>query len=363
MISNFKKDMPSILWIAGDNNLYYTGVNTYLGYSLLREISKFGVIVNALGYTDAIYTSNRSFYDSKLFRRINSIARLLLYDNRIGDRLRNTFKISFHVLRKKILSINPDIIITTNPYPELQSIVKKYSINLVLWGIDDPLGFNSQWFSFAKECILVFTTDYYSLKTYKENGVKNVVWLPPCYDPLYWKPLHATKKENVVFVGNVYKERAPRLKSILKAIGKITTINLYGNGYKSIIKADKRNTCKIFNPIDWRDVCYIYNKHKIVLNLHRSYNGINFRVIEALGSGSFLLTDYARGLEHIIEPKKDCIVFYDIDEIPEIVSFYLNEEDERDKISEAGYRRVLGEHTVQQRVKQIISYFKKLSLL
>jgi len=48
----------------------------------------------------------------------------------------------------------------------------------------------------------------------------------------------------------------------------------------------------------------IYNKQKIVLNVHRSHDGINFRVIETLGSGSFLLTDYARGLEYIIEPKK-----------------------------------------------------------
>jgi len=107
----------------------------------------------------------------------------------------------------------------------------------------------------------------------------------------------------------------------------------------------------------------IYNKHKIVLNVHRSHDGINFRVIETLGSGSFLLTDYARGLEYIIEPKNECVVFYNIDEVPDIVSYYLNEEDERDKISQAGYRRVLRYHTVQQRAKQIISYFKKLSLL
>lgn len=362
MESNFKKDTLLVLWVAGDNNLYHAGVNTYLGYSLLCEMSKFGVVVNALGYTDAIYTPSRSFYDSKLFRRINFITRFLFYDNRIGDYLRNSFKISFTVLRKKILSINPDIIFTTNPYPELLSIAKKYSINLVLWGIDDPFSFNSELFSFAKECILVFTTNYYSLKTYKEKGVNNVVLLLPCYDPLYWKPLHVTKKENVVFVGNVYKDRAPRLRSTIKAIGKVTTINLYGNGYRSIIN-DERNICKIFNPIDWRDVCYIYNKHKIVLNVHRGYYGINFRDIEALGSGSFLLTDYTRGLESIIEPKKECIVFYDIDELPEIVSYYLNEEEERCKISKAGYIRVLREHTVQQRAKQIIFHFKKLGLL
>jgi hypothetical protein len=60
--SSFKKDMLSILWIAEDNNLYYAGVNTYLGYSLLHAISKFGVVVNALGYTDAIYTKWFSLY-------------------------------------------------------------------------------------------------------------------------------------------------------------------------------------------------------------------------------------------------------------------------------------------------------------
>lgn len=105
MISNFKKDMLSILWIAGDNNLYYAGVNTYLGYSLLHAISKFGVVVNALGYTDAIYTPNGFLY-TKLFWRIDFITRLLPYDIKIGDYLRKSFKNSFTVLRKKFLSVS-----------------------------------------------------------------------------------------------------------------------------------------------------------------------------------------------------------------------------------------------------------------
>jgi spore maturation protein CgeB len=73
---------------------------------------------------------------------------------------------------------------------------------------------------------------------------------------------------------------------------------------------------------------------------------------------SFQLADYRKELPNLLKPKREVVLFKSIEEAKELTDYYLDNPDERDKISIAGYKRVIKEHTIGHRIKEIL---KKIS--
>jgi spore maturation protein CgeB len=86
---------------------------------------------------------------------------------------------------------------------------------------------------------------------------------------------------------------------------------------------------------------------------------IKGRVFEVTGCKSFLLTEPAEDLENYFEIGKEIEVYHSIPEMVEKIRYYLEHEKEREKIAEAGYKRVMREHTWKHRFDEI---FKKVGL-
>ena len=110
------------------------------------------------------------------------------------------------------------------------------------------------------------------------------------------------------------------------------------------------------------DVNEIYNSSKICLNIHHSQSkeGLNPRTFEILGAGGFELVDYKRTLEDFFELEKDIVCYRNEKELFEKVDYYLNDEKERRKIAERGYKKVKKNHTFKHRAEKILKAYEKL---
>lgn len=86
----------------------------------------------------------------------------------------------------------------------------------------------------------------------------------------------------------------------------------------------------------------------------QSAGALNQRVFDVPACNSFLLTDYYPSLENLFEPGKEVACYKNIDEIDELIRMYLDDEKLRKKISEAGKKRVLAEHTYKHRAAEIV---------
>ena len=75
------------------------------------------------------------------------------------------------------------------------------------------------------------------------------------------------------------------------------------------------------------------------------------RILDIMGSGGFVLTNYQQEIENYFEIGKEIEVFRDLDELMEKVSYYLSHEKERLKIAMNGY----------QKVRQCFSYIHQLT--
>jgi spore maturation protein CgeB len=77
------------------------------------------------------------------------------------------------------------------------------------------------------------------------------------------------------------------------------------------------------------------------------------------GCGGFLLTGYVENLESYYKLDKEIVSFENTKELIEKLRYYIEHEEERQTIAQAGYIRTIKEHTYVQRFNDI---FNKMSL-
>lgn len=152
----------------------------------------------------------------------------------------------------------------------------------------------------------------------------------------HYKIIDAKKDIDISFVGSITPRRRKILDFLKSKNLKVEEFKVRGEG---LVK--------------------IFNRSKIVLNIHaEDYLDTETRIYEALGSGSFVITEelseenpFLDGA-HLVEVKNK-------DELIEKILYYLKNNNKREKISLCGYKEANLKHTYEERVKQIISIMKK----
>ena len=82
---------------------------------------------------------------------------------------------------------------------------------------------------------------------------------------------------------------------------------------------------------------------------------VNQRVFDVPATGAFILTDYREQVENLFEPGREIACYHSPDEAAALVEHYLAAPAEREAIARAARRRVLQEHTYEQRVLSLIN--------
>ncbi|MBI9102584.1 MAG: glycosyltransferase [Spirochaetales bacterium] len=108
------------------------------------------------------------------------------------------------------------------------------------------------------------------------------------------------------------------------------------------------------------DMALLFNRAKIVLNLHsEEYPDTETRVFEALGCGSFLLSEklskdspFMDGV-HLVEAE-------DLSGLKKRAAYYLDHEVDRKKIALTGYNEAVKSHTYTKRAGDFINLFSSI---
>jgi hypothetical protein len=187
---------------------------------------------------------------------------------------------------------------------------------------------NLQWHvEWAKQFDHVFIAQREYLQAFRDAGNSSVHWLPLGCDPGIHRKTTPIKEHAVGFAGSVNTERRVKL---LNSIAEVCSLT-----YKRVF---------------WEDMADLFSQSRIVFN-NAVRNDLNMRVFEALSTGSFLLTDVAlaSGQEELFRAGEDLGVYTD-DAITEAVSYYLNHEDERERIARRGQQIIHNGHTYAHRL-------------
>ncbi|WP_027180551.1 CgeB family protein [Maridesulfovibrio bastinii] len=125
--------------------------------------------------------------------------------------------------------------------------------------------------------------------------------------------------------------------------------------------ADKKGW-RYLESIDYyADLPGFYPQSKINFNCtSRQMKGaVNQRVFDVPACGAFVLTDYREQVENLFEPGVEIITYRDRSEIKELTAKYLKDKNLRESVSKAARKRILSEHTYENRLSDLIDKMRR----
>lgn len=266
---------------------------------------------------------------------------------------------------KKFKTEEIDLSIVLHDYFSTEEITEIKKINhspIVLWFPDAISNFQKAMFFVAGYDYLFFV-DKYIVKKLKEEFLLNVHYLPQCCNPSHHKLTEVSEKEKVFYscditnAGNLYPSRIALYKHL-------TTYNfkMWGSkpSYWLNVPAIKKIVMGIvvFNE----DKAKAFGSAKIVLNnLHPAViNGVNKRMFEIPACGGFQITSHRDAINELFEIGKEIITYKDFNDLKTKLDYYLDPKnnEERKQIIKASYKRVMKDHTYENRLTELINVTK-----
>jgi spore maturation protein CgeB len=100
----------------------------------------------------------------------------------------------------------------------------------------------------------------------------------------------------------------------------------------------------------------IFASSKINLNisLKTIRTGIPLRVLDIMGCGGFVLTNYQEEIAEDFLVGEECAVYESLEDLYEKAAYYLSHESEREKTAAAGYERVKRDFTFRDRIQRML---------
>lgn len=296
-------------------------------------------------------------------------------------------------MNNKLLEVvkneKPDLMFTVLFTEELdKKVVREISDNsdtvTFNWFCDDHWRFDNYSQYWAPCFNWVSTTAKSALPKYESKGYDHVIKSQWGCNPFLYRKMDLALKYDMTFIGQPHGNRR-EIINVIKNSG--IDVRTWGNGWGT-------------GRISQDEMIWIFNQSRINLNLsnasisgnnrtstsliHRilspilhhadsnrsgkkqeqksnlqTNDQIKGRNFEVPGCGGFLLTGHADNLEDYYETDKEIVCFDTNEELIEKSRYYLEHEQERTKIAQAGYDRTIHEHTYVHRFNEI---FKRMSL-
>lgn len=234
-------------------------------------------------------------------------------------------------------------------YYEIQestfNVIRKEGAQVVGWFFDDEVRFDyySKWWVPYVDYFV--TNDIEAVVKYRELGAwatqATCTALPVACD---WS--NVEEKYDVSFVGSIRADREQYIK-VLK--DRNIPIHLFGAGWGRFVP--------------YEEMVDIFEASKINLNFSKTYKykklGIKARVFEVCLAGGFLLTEYVLGIENYFEIDKEIVCFRNPEEMIDKIIYYLNHDEERRAIAQAGWKKATSEYTSFHIMSRVFAEIEK----
>lgn len=103
---------------------------------------------------------------------------------------------------------------------------------------------------------------------------------------------------------------------------------------------------------------FIYAGTKINLNiaLKGIEGGTTQRIMDIMGAGGFVLTNYCEETAELFEEDKEIVMFQTPEELIQKVDYYLEHEEEREQIARAGHEKAMNDYTYEKKIKRLLDW-------
>ncbi len=272
-------------------------------------------------------------------------------------------------LIKKAKAVKPDFAFVLKGEPifkeTLKQIKEETNALLLNWFGDDPWEFPIFSGPVSPYYDFFFTYDPYSVRLYRKAGHKNAYHLPYGYDEDISSNIVLSKNEtkkyssDVSFIGSYY----PTRDRLLKQIKNKFDVKIWGRGWKGTACENVYQGSALYGL----NMLKAMKATKILLNIHKGYGegveasgeGLNLRVMEGASVGAFQLSNFQADIPKRFTPGEEIELFRNWDEAVSKIEYYLSNRIEREEIGKNARARLLKEHTLKQRMKEMFEIIEK----
>lgn len=160
---------------------------------------------------------------------------------------------------------------------------------------------------------------------------------------------------DVLFIGALHLNKMPMLAKLKKALG--SSFRLYGlAGWKRNLYFNaKFGMPGWVSSVRFEDYVSLYRRAKIGINVHNrgDYTVGSYRLFDLPANGVMQISDGGTHLAAFFQPGEEIVGYRDADELIEKIRYYLAHDAERIAIARAGYRRVMRDHRIRDRLAQL----------
>ncbi len=277
---------------------------------------------------------------------------------------------AYHNLIKAVDLLAPDIVFYIKNYglkPEWLEEIKQKNILLVQWYIDPVI---PEWLPpFVRVSDIFFTMSKGLVKEFEKYN-PNVFWLTQGFEPSFFHIDEITREDvrrfscDVTFVGNLgsFPQYLPRRRYLKKVIHEGFKLKWWGprlpRKFKTIPLILGRLGMSYGRKFVWgEEYAKVAKLSKIFLAfdaMPHVRKSMSARMYTAVGCGAFYMCQHVDGIEEILEPGKEIVTFQSEEEMIDMIKYYLENDEIRMKIAEAGRKRVLKDHTYEIRIRQML---------
>lgn len=271
-------------------------------------------------------------------------------------------------IQRVLEDYQPDILIHRyqQPYEPILEAAEDCGVRTVCWITEQGPERDIELLR-AKNFRNVIVNNELDYELYKKEGIENLYYMPFCYVPSFHKRVLPSEKykTDIVCYGNpAYEFYESKRKSVDTLVVPLLKegydVALWGpsevaGGWLKVPYVKKDEHYKgMFN---YKELPVVNSSAKIVLGItaNASYGAYGGRLARALGCGSFVLWYYTEGMEKYFVNHKHLCWSKSPEETLEIVSYYLNHDEEREKIALEGQRFAYENLNYEKRFIEIIN--------
>lgn len=246
---------------------------------------------------------------------------------------------------------------------ELVRWCKNNDIPTIFWNKEDPFHYDV-FIETAKHFDYVFTTDSTSIPHYQKDGCEHADVFPFAAQPKYHNPIEKyERKEKVVFAGAYYGDKFPERTEVMNNMIEISGkygLEIFDRNYnnpESPNQFPERFKDYIVGTLRGDEIDYAYKGYKIALNVNSIVDSPTMfarRVFEILASNTPVVSSKSLGIENMFG---DLVVASnDFDQLQTRISNYFEDREYYEKSRLLGLRKVLQEHTYEERIIQMLDF-------
>ncbi len=221
------------------------------------------------------------------------------------------------------------------------------------------------------DCMLTSHANYQSY--FKKLGKDAEILLPSFNEEILPALSNESRNIDCSFIGGLSWAHIERIKTIEK-LAKQTPIQVWSEYPKLISRGiiepkfwkaylSLKSIKSKIQPSVWgMDMYRTLAMSKITINVHAEVaSGLagNMRMFEATGMGALLITEDAPNIGELYEPGKEVITYKSIEDLVDIINYYIEHPQERELISQAGQAKTLKDHSTIKRSKELMGIFSE----